>query len=373
MKSQGLIADFAICSCVFKPPGLLESPQVPQQVPARLLLVLTLRMQGRTWMGEGREAGDGVNPVLHLGGSPGLCSWTSAQSLSSGSGPLWQPPPGTCMSLPCSPPSCLASTLTVSSVPKLLPALVQGPGPNPSRAGVKCLGGAAASIPMPAPGPCHVLDPSPVPRVVWSHQAVPCAVGGFGSELLRAVFPLRAGPGMLRQRDASGGVEAPFCTPGILPPRSCRVCQKHFTHLCLSFPIIKKRHKCFPSWEGLSNFGIAVFWFHQGAPSKGIKSLFFFFSEVRHRLKPPGSSLNICKIQLFEANPSHFCLRFPTCMSTVQPKPEMSPLPCREQQQVPYNPVTTSQIIPCTWGRFWSLHIPPSPAAPETAPYPMYG
>lgn len=114
-------------------------------------------------------------------------------------------PPGTCMSLPCSPPPCLASTLTVSSVPKLLPSLVQGPGPNPSRAGVKCLGGAAASIPMPAPGPCHVLDPSPVPRVVWSHQPAPCAVGGFGSELLRAVFPLRAGPGMLRQRDASGG------------------------------------------------------------------------------------------------------------------------------------------------------------------------
>lgn len=145
-------------------------------------------------------------------------------------------PTGMCMSLPCSPPPCLASTLTVSSVPKLLPALVQGPGPNPSRAGVKCLGGAAASIPMPVPGPCHVLGPSPVPHVVWSHQPAPCAVGGFGPDLLRAVFPLCAEPGMLRQRDAAGGAEAALCILGILPLRPCRVCQKSLHISVPQFP-----------------------------------------------------------------------------------------------------------------------------------------
>lgn len=70
----------------------------------------------------------------------------------------------------CSPPPC-SFTVQVGSVPTLLLAVTQGIGPNHSRAGVKCLGGAAASLPMLGasdhlPCSCHVPGPQCLLHVV---------------------------------------------------------------------------------------------------------------------------------------------------------------------------------------------------------------
>lgn len=171
--------------------------------------------------------------------------------------PASLPPSPSALCQSCSLPSCRAQgrilpVLGLSALEERLP-------PSPCR----LLGPATSLIHPQCPVWCGHTNQL---RVQWEVLAL------SSSEL----FSLSVqGQGCSDRRMLLGGVEAACCTPGIWPPRSCRVCQKHFTHLCLGFPIIKKRHKCFPSWEGLSNFGIAVFWFPQGAPSKGIKSLFF--------------------------------------------------------------------------------------------------
>ena len=84
------------------------------------------------------------------------------------------------------------------SVPKLLLAFMQGMGPNHSHAGVKCLGGAAASLPMLGtsdhlPCSCQVPDLPPMPSFVWSPKAAeqrgPCKVESFALTSLEPSFP----------------------------------------------------------------------------------------------------------------------------------------------------------------------------------------
>lgn len=135
------------------------------------------------------------------------------------------------------------------------------------------------------------VPPPSLPSSMWSPKAAEQRSGFALTSLEPPVTCPIQGLGMPRQEtDYSRFM-------GSLPSASQGFCHwghtgsgvSPFTLLCLSFPNIKNRHKCFLPWGDFSIFEIAVFCdllriYHQ----KGIKSCIFLFKE-KHRENPLGS------------------------------------------------------------------------------------